>query len=114
MKFFKPEDFYTKGDLDTMITPLAAAAKANAKLEHLGEVVYGNFGINNHNEITHKDRNPMHKALLLNVEQIEKCEHPIGTIYYYDEYMQGSFGKSFWQCGMCGINLIPTKFEEVK
>jgi hypothetical protein len=76
MKFFKPEDFAAY-DFGQGMDPLTCAERlarvANNKLERFGEIVYGNFGINNHNEITHVDRNPAHKALLINIEEVHKC-----------------------------------------
>lgn len=72
MKFFKPEDFTSINHTEELSTYQAnwMAKQANAKLERESQVVYGNFDINNHNEITHIDLNPMHKALLLNIEEL--------------------------------------------
>jgi hypothetical protein len=108
MKFFKPEDFEAYYLMDPRAnTTGALASMANAKLEKEAQVVYGNFGINGHNEITHPDRNPAHKALLLNIESVNLCKHPKEKIIYYDEYSQ------FWQCE-CGVNVEPLFFVEKK
>lgn len=44
------------------------------------------------------------KGLLINIEPIEKCEHPINKIYH--DSMEG------WQCE-CGVKVKPVSFEEV-
>jgi hypothetical protein len=113
MKFFVPEDFYVKGELDTRRSPLEAAKYANDKLELLSQIVYGNFGINNHNEITHEDLNPKHKALLIVLEEVNLCKHlkeHITLSFYSNQYEPMDEWK--YIC-ICGKEMKPKTFEEV-
>lgn len=111
---FKPGDFRVH---NASTTDYHMAARANVKLQEWlkeGEVVYGNFGINNHNEITHEDLNPAHKALLIRIEPVEQCKHEHSQVVFYDKFCQGSFGMQWWQCSKCGAKVKPSGFEVVK
>ena len=74
MKLFVAEDFLGIQNFNNYFMDESAAQQcanlANSKLEYESQVVYGNFGINNHNEITHENLPHMHKALLVNIEEV--------------------------------------------
>lgn len=98
---FKPEDFLYPEEDKSQHWSVVLAKLANQKLQaYLATLpkVYGNFGVNNHNEIVHKDRNPAHTALLWGITEIEKeCSHLIV------EYCGGKEGLA--QCHYCGVKL---------
>lgn len=83
MSFFKPEDFSKYASTEKTIPYgfcKAMTELCNAKLEKEGEVAYG---CNYDNEkgwafnIEKKFPETTHKALLINIEPISKCEHPL-------------------------------------
>lgn len=119
---FKPEDLQavykkvlkqgfilkTAGDFyETEYATQEMAAELNDLLQaHLATLpkVYGNFGINGHDEIVHKDRNPAHTALLWGITEIEtkECEHEpeLETLNQGTNWLFGSR-----RCKRCDIKL---------
>ncbi len=119
LKFFKPEDF-TK-DLHPAtnmygfsITPEVAADLANNKLEREGKIVYGTEPEDKETYSAlygeSKNRHSTHKALLINIENIERCQHLIEDVVILHDY--DSYAASTYKC-KCGVKLRPTKFEQV-
>lgn len=104
MKFFITEDF----DLvlsNRSLEVLDSVVKiANAKLERKGKIVY-NYRNNLEYGWFDTSTSSSHKALLINIETIEKCAHPpekIQTVSIVE-----------WQCE-CGKYVRPIGFEEIK
>lgn len=113
MTFFKPEDFDIQQGKVYTTESHRSAEVANAKLEREGKVVYflNQPDMEWMTYSAHKKFLPSakYKALLINIEPIEKCKHSIEKIRRicnpndYTEY----------KCE-CGANVKPTSFEEVK
>jgi len=105
-KFFTPKDFelckYSYEDI---------CERANSKLEREGEVIFieGNYGSKKRISAS------THKALLINIELLEKCKHPKEKILRistnYDDGLKATH--STYEC-QCGVKVKPTAFEEVK
>lgn len=117
MKFFEPEDFYTKGEDDTRRTPLEACEIANAKLEQKGRIVIGSPETNwdeGGNKIE------THKALLINIEPIEKCKHPRSKVWLTDEVIRSDLypnaKRTVWKCDCSAKVKVPDnmEFEEIE
>jgi hypothetical protein len=121
MKFFKPEDFKSFGlspkhyDLDLL------AHLCNIKLERNSQVVYGDRGQFEWLFVKKKDekdflamnsnfKNSYYKALLINIEPIAKCNHPIEKIY---QTINANVMKSYCKCE-CGVEMRPTAFEPIE
>ncbi len=51
-----------------------------------------------------------HRALLINIEPIVKCEHPIEKVNFKQF---GTFSTDYYQCE-CGARMKPKQFEEIK
>ena len=114
MSFFKAEDFIFD---NYEINLKKIADVANAKLEREGKVLYGTIPkISNGRspefdgpfQITDNDH-VTHKALLINIEPIEKCKHE-------KEKIKEQRGLPFYpefKCE-CGAKVKPTSFEEVE
>lgn len=121
MSIFKPEDFYTT----YAETPLTreeqcfVANLANAKLEREGKVVYGKYKNDSHWEIIFSDcvaTSDTHKALIINIEKIEKCKHPAEYLFLEAFVVDGIRVPRLgvYTCEKCGAKVKPTVFEEVK
>jgi hypothetical protein len=119
VKFFQPEDFYVFGQLDTLCTPMEAAEIGNAKLEREGRVV---FGVSENSMFwTGLSDNDTHKGLLVNIQPIEKCSHPVDKVNRKEHYYQHGlitgpketthFGTNY-ECSLCGKIVKPGGFEE--
>lgn len=130
MKFFKPEDFLCTTNIPLL--PTEACNLANAKLEREGKIVYGHNGksvadhfpdaffwrpddlVNGDVLYNGKIAHSTHKALLINIEPIEKCVHPTEKVHIFYNY--DDLGREIvegFECS-CGIRVQATKFEEVK
>jgi len=109
-EIFKPSDFAGSGH-----EPFAqyAADEANAKLEREGKVVYSEKDENDVHWPFHQVdfQGSTHKALLINIEPIEKCMHTVAS---------SKVGFGPWKychtdgalfCGKCGVNLKVKEFE---
>lgn len=116
MNFFKPEDFLENCGA---ITPFGMAEKANAKLERDGKVVfsikdenykpgYRAWVYNNCPENKHT-----HKAILIAIQEIKKCEHPKDKIKQLLCNPASQSRETFFECE-CGARVEPTEFREVK
>jgi len=115
MKFFVASDFVESskhvGGMIFAETPNAIAERANAKLIKDGKVVHtaetdmaGGKVWYQADQLPHPG--PTHKALLINIEKIEKCTHPaekVGGIYQ-------SGGMPEFQCE-CGVKVVPESFK---
>jgi len=108
--FFKPDDFYTPGDIDTMNTPIEAAETANELMAFKG--IHG-FSQKHRGEWTFTER-PMigdtHNALLLNLGAIEPCAHESHKVV-----LAGYSGVdgTYYTCE-CGVEVEPAIFVEKK
>lgn len=112
MNFFKPEDFeniiYPPGGTWGQLTE-AVIKRCNSKLENEGKVVYA--------ENIEPVWNPrpfsgaQQKALLINIEPIEKCKHPKSEVWGYRFDNEPSNG---WKCGTCGSRVWPETFSNNK
>lgn len=114
-KFFKPEDFHNQPNFHTTSLELAGriATTANEKLEREGLRVNGILGkvwaqihpSDGWKEINFNQERSTHKALLINIEQIEECKHPNNKIELVN--------CRYYECE-CGVKVKPTSFEEIK
>lgn len=108
MKFFKPDDF----DFDTLEQ---CANFANAKLEREGKTVYTDH-ITDPFWSDENDKYETHKALLINIEPIEKCEHPKNKIIRrrVDFSVINQVATNIiYECE-CGARVEPESFKECK
>lgn len=115
MKFFKPNDFYHEHwiNLNSIkpISPVDAAVYANEKIEREGKVLYGNADRPMITWFECQEKKDSHKALLINIEPLEKCTHPAKAIFIYRETPDSPIG---WKCDECGARVEPSEFKEVK
>lgn len=128
MKFFKLEDFGSP--LAESISELKIYADlANEKLEREGKIVYSSKNSDGYmywspsEKMDHMYTRHSHKALLINIEPINKCEHPKDKISY--KFGQGlkledirfpgpqKYELPHWVCE-CGAKVQPKDFEEVR
>ncbi len=113
MKFFKPEDFIEPGAGQFLLTGEMLASLANAKLEREGRVVYsqddGQFATGKWMEKICSESRHSNKALLINIEPIEKCTHPAEKVH---EVFGGRTQDQFYgfECE-CGIKVKAKVFE---
>lgn len=105
MKFFKPEDF--GGDSEFTGQGKYWADLANAKLEREGKVLYEE---NNYWYWFSVPKNPTRKALLINIEEISRCDHSKEKVGYT---VGPQLGPAVYTC-MCGAKVEPLTFREVK
>lgn len=102
MKFFKPDDFKERMNIGDPFERMADVA--NHKLEREGVDVYRTdidpywkpFGHNNQ---------PTKRALLINIEPIEKCTHPEKSVNPKQD-----IGGIWFECA-CGARVKPKGFE---
>lgn len=110
MKFFIPEDF--SNHLKCSWPAEEMAKLCNEKLEREGKVIYGidekDWHIKEPYIKSTGEKLTTHKALLINIEAIEKCKHPIESIKANDPNIIHGF-----ICSNCGAKVKPTSFEEV-
>lgn len=116
MKFFKPEDFQLlEGDYYAGVSLSLAeqmAARANAKLECEGRVVYsggiaGEYG-------PFENNSKKYKALIINIEPIEHCKHPLSKCSYVIREEINNYEESLALRCLCGAILIPETYKEIK
>lgn len=110
MKFFKPEDFQNFVDENSDYAEHCAEA-ANEKLENKAIKVKGfvNRPQFNYHEFSTGYTNTTHKALLINIEPLEKCNHEVNKLSMVR--LDGDKPRSF-VC-QCGKTVKPTGFEEI-
>lgn len=104
MSFFKPEDFEGWPHEREQIANLA-----NAKLEREARNVFLNLsreGILL--DITGFNRKQSHKALLINIEPIDKCKHPQEKV----EALTLNSQPYVYRC-KCGVLVEPESFKEI-
>lgn len=115
MKFFNPEDFNPTNSSLYMDMKKAkeAADIANAKLEREGKVVYARqYGVGKFDSWSDSGFRSEHegqcnvKALLINIEPIEKCTHPDKSVKPKQD-----IGGIWFEC-QCGARVVPTEFKE--
>ena len=115
MNFFKPEMFHPLsrlhgGPYQNMGEYEAIAHLANELLEREGKVVYGD---NDTLWGDRKGRVPVpetHKAILINIELIEKCSHPIEKVFMQ---FTNNNPPTHHKCN-CGAIVIPSAYTEIK
>lgn len=122
---FEPSDFlrlYERRPINEFASELA-----NAKLQEWikdAKVVYRQPGFGGHSwqENLHDASNRTHKALLINIEPIEKCKHEASNIVAFDHYaingtyrgpMRDKSGITY-KCCSCGARVTPSGFEAGK
>lgn len=110
MKFFKPEDFdgiTHEWENRKFIRVEYAVDICNAKLEREGRVVYLTQTNQPTNNMLEKQYDwHTHKALLINIEPLEKCRHPKEKVTKRINW------EGIYECE-CGQRLKPASFEEV-
>lgn len=108
MKYFIPEDFY--GVFERQIDREYASNAANEKLKCCGKVIYGSISesMNNLRDWSmNKSNYTTHKAIVINIQLIEKCEHPNEKV---GVCMNPCTGIKYYKC-YCGIEVIPSTFK---
>jgi len=123
MKFFKPEDFEKEYPRFTRVLSYERVADfCNAKLEREGRVVYGS---EDSHWIYGTAPFTSNKALLINIEPIEKCTHPSEKIKEsielrdvtrttYDDGRATYSHSYFAYTCECGAKVKPKEFEAVE
>lgn len=113
MMFFKPEDFPIEfGQHDQSL----AAHAANVKLQEEGRVFYS-YGSQDlwysENEAANETKSQVDsvKGVLINIEPLEKCDHPVEKVESYS-FCHDPKSKYF-KCE-CGSVVRPQKFYEVE
>jgi hypothetical protein len=110
MKFFKPEDFNLGADVG-FVEVTSAALMANAKLERKGEKCFGSVISGGWQQDEDDRYHQTHKALLINIEPIVKCEHPVEKIKKASpHYLDGHLAHYYFFCD-CGAKVKPKSFE---
>jgi len=117
MGFFKPEDF--EGTYNHYQPEMLQryADLANAKLEHEGVIVEGDKYTDTDNckngwQVSYGLTSKTHKAILINIETIEKCKHEkVKAQYVTTDDLDNQV--VFYKCE-CGAKVRPTSFEEIK
>lgn len=111
--FFTPEDFEDKHNPLSYMNALSdkVASIANAKLLSEGKVMFGVMGESrwhfySSQQIPGKTPQDTHKALLINIEKIEECKHPVQRYEIQKSNVQ-------FFCNNCGVELKlkPDSFE---
>lgn len=110
MKFFKPEDFDSYHSYPAQMNATAVMANiANGKLEREGKIVYSNeAGFTWRPSDESRDK----QAILINIQQLEKCEHKWNDIWALEKNIAGKF-TGVMNC-RCGIKVQSKGFEEVE
>ncbi len=106
MKFFKAKDF------PSVEFPMSdrVAYEANAKIEREGLPVYAKDLAGGY--IWASIQDATHKALLINIEPIAACAHPMEKVEsYYAEACKPE--TKYFKC-KCGVKVSPTGFVEVR
>lgn len=117
MGFFKPEDFEDSQGYKSYSSQVMAAL-ANAKLEREGDLIWTDTMGKDHLWWTNPENKTVknYKALLINIEPIEKCKHPMEKIKFNYIFDNG-YGKGPSDTHLiceCGAKVKPTSFEEVE
>lgn len=108
MEFFTEKDFEGSGISHTA----TAAAIANDKLEREAKIVYTHCLERTWRQIPwdhEKQRGVIFKALLINIEPVERCKHPKEKVTTNLEY-----GFEWTHICICGAKVQPSIFEEIK
>lgn len=109
-QFFVPEDFPKEMMQGMYAIQVNAAHHANLKLEREGQVVYSYWRDTKGPWSSDFEIPPdTHKALLINIEPIEKCQHPREKVKLADfsVFGNGDFG---FMCD-CGARVEPDGFK---
>lgn len=105
-RFFKPEEFATCADHPEISEK--NCDYANAKLEREGKIVFA--PTTGSAWLSHGQYNQVkYKALLINIEPIEKCKHSSDKIRHSQKHLS----TPVYTCE-CGAKVTPKEFEEVK
>ena len=113
MNFFKPEDFLDPKNSIVKICLDRFCDKANSKLEREGKIVYRPEDCKEVWIDNEKDR-PIHRALLICIEPIEKCTHPKEKISWKWENHGQHPSIIVHYCNYCGVKVEPLTFGEKK
>lgn len=105
--FFVPEDF--GGDILTDRYKENIARIANAKLEREGKIVYGLDLAGMYGPF--ETKYSKYKAILINIEPIEKCTHPKEKVRMICEQEKPLNTGAFF-CD-CGVVVTPESFKEI-
>lgn len=123
-KFFNPEDFksikYDLGDNEfsichfTDVTAQTIANQANKLIEEKAiRVLQTKTSNNTWVECYSLDFGSsdvgLHKALLINIEEINPCNHPKEKVKLEGSFM-GSLYQKYYKCA-CGVEVIPNSYE---
>lgn len=112
MRFFEPNDFKDMFYNSTLphVQMEAAANLANDKIWREGQPVYAFYTDRNSWHICSEAKNAKRRALLINLETIETCNHPREKVKYKD-YVHNEFNQFVCECG---AKVKPKEFEEIK
>lgn len=120
IEFFKPDDFQYESE--GRLRSIMAADIANAKLEKEGCLIYCDKEGGRANWSLNKT-GAKYKALIINIEPIEKCDHPKDKINVLVNLQKRDINASFFSnpyseislsC-QCGANLdFPSNLQEIK
>lgn len=121
MSFFRPEDFnWLLEEIGSSSLRVSIADMANAKIDKEGIVLYRDmidaakgYPWYQPGELSHP--HPSHKAILINIEPIEKCKHPKEKvkpqiIEDWDKTKNYSFCSIDTFICECGARVKPSQF----
>jgi hypothetical protein len=87
-------------------------SECSAKLEREGKVVYGWDHSTYWRPCKTDCDKPSKQALLINIDSIEECKHPLKKVKRRPDPLNGGLTVNYI-CD-CGAILVPTSFEEIK
>lgn len=121
MKFFKAEDFY---EVSGFWSREDLAKICNYKIEREAKRVYLNpkNSLNGQGDIELTNSGQSHQALLINIEPLEKCQHPKEKVNLVKQYLTRGLvlGEKTTECigsgylCECGYRVEPNSFVEIK
>lgn len=114
MNFFKPDDIELDECEVTYERKKYLVKQLNAKLEKEGTIVSGDGEVFSKYERRLLNMKRIYKALLINIEPIEKCNHMGKKL----EKIEGFLPQHFKYAGCykceCGAKVKPVSFEELE
>lgn len=110
MNFFTPKDFH---EIASAHDGRLISDIANVKLAKHGVLVFGSNAVGWTISRNTYDRQ---KAILINIEPIQKCEHPkdeVTRLDFYDHGPSKDIYQTSYKC-QCGATVYPNSFSEEK
>lgn len=119
--FFKPDDFSKITNITNALMEHITLI-SNAKLEREGKIVYASRDFKeitlnkqdekNHIAISSNFKNSAYQALLIDIKEIKKCDHPSESIVWSRGDINSTYPERIieFRCD-CGAKVKPTQFK---